>query len=322
MPAPWFIGGGAVHDATIARLVANAATGDSQGIVGQDHYKVLPLAVPGAQVRVLPGAGVLRAAPYTGGSFQSYMTRRAVETNLAVTPTGSAAGRSDLVIQRIDDPQFGGTLSPTSPTAIFDPFVIIGGVPAGTTSASELNLPYPAMTLARIDLPANTGAVEGKHIRDLRRLTIPAVPAWECGSALNPAQNIPTNANTGMAVSNFDDAVGLASRSAVNAPAFVTIATAGRYSVSMSARFGGGGGAGGRTCYIAVSRPNAAVEIRVPGSSFNSASGGTVSASGLVRLLAGDVISPALYQESGVGLIIGDLAGTAEIRFSGAMISR
>lgn len=175
MSAPWFVGGGAKHSPETARLLANAATSDSEGIVAPGDYKVRPLAVPGAGVLISAGSAVLRAAPYTGGRSQSYMTRRAADTQVATTTTGSGAARSDLVIQRIDDPQFSGNLVPTDPNAIFDPFVIITGVPAGTRRVSDLSpaLPYPAIELARIDRPANTSAVGLDSIVDLRRLVQP-----------------------------------------------------------------------------------------------------------------------------------------------------
>ena len=324
MAAPWFVGGGAVHDAITARLLANAATGDSQGVVASGHYQVLPLSVPGPQIRILPGAGVLRAAPYTGGSFQSYMTRRAVETVLGITATGSAAGRSDLVIQRIDDPQFGGTLSPTSPTAIFDPFVIIPGVPAGTTQASELGLPYPAIALARIDLPASTGTVLASHIRDLRRLAHPVVPAWEMTGSAD--QLVASGPATGVKVATLKEATGLTNTGLTGAGAadgaFVTIATGGIYNVSMATRVAAGGAAGERACFITVNSGAQGTEIRIPGTSFDGNRSVALSATGNLRLFAGDIIRPFMYQTSGISLALNDLAGTIETRFSGVFLAR
>lgn len=172
MGAPWFVGGGAEHSPETARLLANAATSGAEGIVAPGDYKVSELAVPGTSIRVAPGAGVLRNR-YTGGASQSYMTRRSAEVTVPIPATGAGSGRTDLIVQRIDDPQYGGSLVATDPNAIFDPFVRIGGVAAGTKTAAELNLGYPAIALARVTLPASTGTVTNAHITDLRKLANP-----------------------------------------------------------------------------------------------------------------------------------------------------
>ena len=55
--APWAIGGeGIEHSANVARLLAYAAAGGIEGIIGTLDLEVRPLAVPGGSVRVAPGA--------------------------------------------------------------------------------------------------------------------------------------------------------------------------------------------------------------------------------------------------------------------------
>ena len=169
---PWFVGGGAQHSPEVARAVAYAATGGAEGVVEPGGLKVAPLAVPGTSVRVVAGSGILRNR-YAGGGEQSYIVRAPVTENLAVTATGSAGGRSDLVVARVLDPQYEGS-APSNPVAFeYARLAIIQGVPASTTRASDLNLGYPAIELARIDLPASTGTVTAAMIKDLRRLARP-----------------------------------------------------------------------------------------------------------------------------------------------------
>src|SRR5699024_1122068 len=44
-----------------------------------------------------------------------------------------------------------------------------------TKRFDELGLNYPAVALARIDLPASTGTVEAEHITDLRQMAQPVL---------------------------------------------------------------------------------------------------------------------------------------------------
>lgn len=172
---PWFVGGGAEHSPDVARMVANAATSNAAGVLGNLDFRVTPLPVPGTKVRIAAGAAVIPngylAAPDYGK--QSYIARAAdVTDDTDVTATGSGAGRSDLVVVRIDDPQFGGQ-APVDP--VVGPYVrfeIIENVTPGTT-ALPVDLGYPAVVLARIDLPPSTGTVTSGHITDLRKVANP-----------------------------------------------------------------------------------------------------------------------------------------------------
>src|SRR5699024_9788249 len=98
-----------------------------------------------------------------------------VEVEVPVTATGSAGGRSDLVVARVLDPQYEGQ-PPADPNDFdYSMVEIIEGVSSSTTSARDLNLNYPAIALARIDLPASTGTVEASHLTDLREMARPRV---------------------------------------------------------------------------------------------------------------------------------------------------
>lgn len=173
-PVPWFIGGGAEHSPDVARMVAYAATGGSSGVLGNLDFLVTPLPVPGTSVRVAAGAAVIPNGYLAGPDFgkQSYIARAASVTDVPIAATGSGAGRSDLVVVRIDDPQFGGQAPASVQNGPYDRFAVISNVAAGTTTLPT-NLGYPAVLLARIDLPPSTGTVLASHITNLRKVAQP-----------------------------------------------------------------------------------------------------------------------------------------------------
>lgn len=174
---PWFVGGGAQHSPEVARLLAYAATSGAEGIVTAGDLKVSPLAVPGASVRVAPGAGLIRNRA-TGGDSQTYVARNPVDDVVAIAATGSGAGRSDLIVAQIEDPFMAGEpwQDPADPTV--GPYIftrVIPNVPAGTTRVQDVPgfSGRSAITLARVDLPASTGTITAAMITDLRNLAMP-----------------------------------------------------------------------------------------------------------------------------------------------------
>lgn len=171
-PTPWAVEGGAQHTAAIGRVLAYAASSGAEGIVTPEALRVRPLAVPGTSVRVAPGA-CLMVNRYPGGEWQTYVGRNPIEHTVAIAPTGSGGGRTDLVVARVMDPQYQGQAPANPLTFEYMRTEVIQGVPAGTTSARDLNLNYPAVALARVTLPASTGTVQAAHITDLREVAIP-----------------------------------------------------------------------------------------------------------------------------------------------------
>lgn len=171
-PTPWFIGGGAHHSPAVARLLAFAGTSGQEGVVGPTDFKVTALSTPGSSVNLASGAAVIlnRSA---GGQQQSYVMRAPTTTGLGVTPTGSSA-RSDLVVLRVEDPEFSPWQVPNDPVAAQYVFPrIIQGVPGNTVSAADLNLGYSAIAVARLDIPSSTSAITSAMIKDVRRLAQP-----------------------------------------------------------------------------------------------------------------------------------------------------
>lgn len=169
---PWAIGGGAEHKTEIARTLAYAATGGSEGIIGPGDLKVVASATPNGQLRVLAG-GVAILSRYAGGGQQTYIARNPTEQIVAPTATGSTGGRSDLIVARVKDPQYEGDIPANPVTHQYVYADIIPNVPATTTRAADLNLGYPAVELARVDIPASTGSYTNAHVVDLRKLVLP-----------------------------------------------------------------------------------------------------------------------------------------------------
>lgn len=164
---PWLVGGGAEHSPEVGRLLAYAATSGASGIVGSSDLKVRSRTTPAGSVRIAPGAVVI---PNKWSGQQTYLARNATETVLTVPSTGSSSGRNDLVIVRIDDPQYAGE-APANPAV--GPYVratLISGVASNATKAS---VNYPHVVLARINIPASTAAITPGMITDLREMANP-----------------------------------------------------------------------------------------------------------------------------------------------------
>lgn len=169
---PWMIGGGAEHSAAIARTVAFAATGGRSGVASPTDLRVAAQNTPNGTVRVLSGVATLNNT-YAGGAGQAYVARNLSQTNVAIQPTGSSGGRSDLIVLSVLDPEFEGS-APTDPNEFnYSRLEVISGVPSTTRNLDNIELPRPAIALARIDIPANTGTITSGMIKDLRVLANP-----------------------------------------------------------------------------------------------------------------------------------------------------
>lgn len=171
-PTPWVVGGGAEHSPEVARLLAYVASSSAEGIVTSGDLKVSALPVAAESIRVAPGAALIRNR-FAGGGQQTYAVRNTAAHDAPVVATDSGGGRSDLVVARIHDPQYAGEI-PTDPTDYqYVRTEVIQGVPSGTTSALDLNLGYPAIALARLDIPASTATITDSMIADLREVAQP-----------------------------------------------------------------------------------------------------------------------------------------------------
>ncbi|MFJ8301357.1 hypothetical protein ACIQ9R_36400 [Streptomyces sp. NPDC094447] len=173
---PWFTEGGALHSAETARLLAYAAFGSNEGVVGARDLVVRALEQPAASVQVAPGAcAILNRA--TGATYQAYAGRLPVPDTIPIAATG-AQPRSDLIVARVENPYPAGEgwALPADPE--MGPYVftrVISGVPP-TTIGRDLPTLAPrdsAIVLARIDIPANTASITQQMITDLRAIANP-----------------------------------------------------------------------------------------------------------------------------------------------------
>lgn len=175
-PVPWFIEGGAQHSAEVARLLAHIATGGGEGVLNAMDMRVLALSTPGTAVRVMPGACAIKNRAL-GSENQSYLARAMIEVDdLEIPASGSAGPRTHLVIARVENPHISGEPWGAPPDVEDGPYIyprVVPDVPITTRSVHELGLGYSAITLARINVPANTATITQSMITDLRGLINP-----------------------------------------------------------------------------------------------------------------------------------------------------
>lgn len=172
---PWMIQGGK-HSAGAGRRVLFEAVGGAEGISSVGDMRVLQQAVATGSIKVTPGSAIMRNR-YPGGAGEAYDGKVLTDTTVAIAANGSGSVRHDLVIARIDDWNVAGQQAtpatlPTDTVAAFK-LAVITGVASTVKKASELNLGYPAIALARIAIPAATSAITQAMIFDLREKAVP-----------------------------------------------------------------------------------------------------------------------------------------------------
>ncbi|KPC94696.1 hypothetical protein ADL27_13100, partial [Streptomyces sp. NRRL F-6602] len=138
---------------------------DNQGVTTGLDLKVSALATPGAGVQISDGSATItgKVSPVQG-SYNSYNIGT---DTVSVAATGSTA-RSDMLILRVEDPEYEGTRNPAT-----DPIVFWQVVTNVSSSATTVPSGYSAIPLARVDIPANTATITNAMITDLRQVTNP-----------------------------------------------------------------------------------------------------------------------------------------------------
>ena len=157
---------GATHTAQQFRMMIRDLSRSNEGITEGDHLKVTALATPGGGVQIADGSAVIigRVSPVQG-SYNAYNI--GVDTSVTIAPTGGT-GRSDMVILRVEDPDYEGTLNPATQPIVY--FQIVSNV---GSSATTVPSGYSAIPLARIDIPASTATITNAMIVDLRKVANP-----------------------------------------------------------------------------------------------------------------------------------------------------
>jgi hypothetical protein len=176
--SPWAIEGGQTS-ADVGRLLAWHATSGIAGVAKPTDLRVRALSVPGGSVLVGKGA-VTIPVNALGKYLQSYIGSNPSDDTVAIPATGTGGGRSDLIVARVENPISGEPWS--APADALNGQYIYSrrypSVPAGTTHVAQVDPAASAYTLARIDIPANTGTITDNMIVDLRGVTsvTPAAP--------------------------------------------------------------------------------------------------------------------------------------------------
>lgn len=169
-PVPYAVNGGTV-DADNLRIAAHDG---SEGVLTATDLKVHALSPAGPQVAIDPGAArILNRSQ--GGANQTYTVNARELSKLDVLATGPV-GRSDMVIVRIEDPQYAPWPEPPEgeePNYQYTVPIVIPNVSATAAKASDLNLNYSAIALARIDIPANTTVITDAMIKPMRKVARP-----------------------------------------------------------------------------------------------------------------------------------------------------
>lgn len=176
-PVPWFTGGGAEHSPEVARTLAFAATSGSEGIVTPTDLKVTATATPSGNVQVATGAVIIPSRAASAAN-QSYVGRVNTADTVAIAPTSSSGGRTDLIVAQVEDPFVSGEPWQTPSDPATGPYIftrVISNVPAGTTRLQDVSgyAGRTAVTLARVTIPASTATITQAMITDLRKVARP-----------------------------------------------------------------------------------------------------------------------------------------------------
>ncbi|WP_329126011.1 hypothetical protein [Streptomyces sp. NBC_01353] len=156
---------GATHSAQAFRMLVRDLSLGAEGITQGDDLKVTQLDTPGGGVQISDGSGIVRGRV---SAFQgSYAVCNVGEDTIDIAATGGTP-RSDLVIIRVEDPEYEGTLDPeVDPVVYFD---VISNVSSSATAIPDGRTGIP---LARIDIPASTATITDAMIVDVRQIANP-----------------------------------------------------------------------------------------------------------------------------------------------------
>jgi hypothetical protein len=157
---------GATHSAQQFRMLVRDLANGSEGITQGDDLKVTQRSTPGAGITVGDGSAVVRGRFTT---FQGHYSACNIgSVNVDIAATGGGAGRSDMVILRIEDPEYEGSLNPATDQIAY--FQVISGVSSSATAIPDGRTGIP---LARIDIPVSTATITNAMITDLRKVANP-----------------------------------------------------------------------------------------------------------------------------------------------------
>lgn len=156
---------GATHSAEQFRAMVQDLARGAEGITAGTDLKVTQLGTPGAGVQIASGSGVVRGR---FNAFQgSYAVRNQGTDTVDIAATGGSP-RSDMLILRVEDPEYEGSLNPEVDNINY--FQIISNVSSSATAIPDGRTGIP---LARIDIPASTATITNAMIKDIRVVANP-----------------------------------------------------------------------------------------------------------------------------------------------------
>lgn len=156
---------GAAHPAQQFRMLVRDLSNGAEGITQGDDLKVSQRTTPGGGVIIGDGSAVIRGR---ANVFQgSYSVCNIGTVDQPIAATGGTA-RSDMLIIRVEDPEYEGSLNPAVDQITYPQ--IISNVSSSATTIPDGRTGIP---LARIDIPANTSTITNAMITDLRKIANP-----------------------------------------------------------------------------------------------------------------------------------------------------
>lgn len=156
---------GAVHPAEQFRMMVRDLARGAEGVTEGDDLKVTQRSTPGGGVVVGDGSAVVQGR---ADAFQGhYAACNAGAVDVTIAATGGSA-RSDMLILRVEDPQYEGTLDPQVDQIVY--FQVISNVSSSATAIPDGRTGIP---LARIDIPSSTSTITNAMITDLRKIANP-----------------------------------------------------------------------------------------------------------------------------------------------------
>ncbi|MFJ1900542.1 hypothetical protein [Streptomyces sp. NPDC088115] len=156
---------GASHTAQQFRMMVKDLARDNQGVTTGLDLRVTALATPGAGVQISDGSAVIagKVSP-----VQGYYSAYNIGTDTVDIAATGGTPRSDMIVLRVEDPQYEGTRNPAT-----DPIVFWEVIPNVSSTATTVPSGYSAIPIARIDIPASTATITNTYIKDLRKVANP-----------------------------------------------------------------------------------------------------------------------------------------------------
>ena len=172
---------GALLGSSLARRAEYAAVGGAQGVVQKNDLKVTELAVPGVGILIEAGVGLVNNDYQTNPNETYVVSNPSTHTiPSGEMPAANPSAKSYIVAVVVGDPDFSQTGHPwmgsdDPPVGEEQSFNYVRPtlIEVANSPVKKLDVDYPALVLARIDIPASTTTITDSMITDLRQLARP-----------------------------------------------------------------------------------------------------------------------------------------------------